>query len=60
MTRILTGYFLASPKNTGVLLASRIASYILGFFFIMYTAWIHRGIRDRRDAFAYAMMRRRE
>ena len=25
-------------KNTGVLLASQIASYILGFFFIMYTA----------------------
>jgi len=25
-------------KNTGVLLVSQIASYILGFFFIMYTA----------------------
>jgi len=25
-------------KNTGVLLASQIASYIIGFFFIMYTA----------------------
>jgi len=25
-------------KNTGVLLASQVASYILGFFFIMYTA----------------------
>jgi O-antigen/teichoic acid export membrane protein len=25
-------------KNTGVLLASQIASYILGLFFIMYTA----------------------
>jgi O-antigen/teichoic acid export membrane protein len=25
-------------KNTGVLLASQIASYIFGFFFIMYTA----------------------
>ena len=25
-------------KNTGVLLVSRIASYTIGFFFIMYTA----------------------
>jgi hypothetical protein len=25
-------------KNTGVLLVSQIASYVLGFFFIMYTA----------------------
>jgi len=25
-------------KNTGALLASQIASYIIGFFFIMYTA----------------------
>jgi len=25
-------------KNTGVLLVSQIASYILGFFFVMYTA----------------------
>jgi len=25
-------------KNTGVLLISQIASYIIGFFFIMYTA----------------------
>ena len=25
-------------KNTGVLLISRIASYLFGFFFIMYTA----------------------
>ena len=25
-------------KNTGVLLVSQIASYIIGFFFIMYTA----------------------
>ena len=25
-------------KNTGVLLASQVASYILGFFFVMYTA----------------------
>ena len=25
-------------KNTGVLLASQIVSYVLGFFFIMYTA----------------------
>ena len=25
-------------KNTGVLLASQIASYIFGFFFVMYTA----------------------
>ena len=25
-------------KNTGVLLVSQIASYIIGFFFVMYTA----------------------
>ena len=42
-------------KNTGVLLASRIASYIIGFFFTMYTQTFRKSlIKMLRCSFALA------